>query len=182
MKPLHILEYNGAVRPRRASLDEISAIITGESSDLLVHLTMSPDGDITTVEVTASERTELAAELYRAQVAALRSVLDTALSLAQQADKIGGVSQSGIIIWPERAPYAEGAVRAWAEEHKLHVEDEAPPTKPGLWIRNMRVKLADSSWSEEVVRMQCPSVEIGEKSVAIEGMSVGVAAAFAEPF
>jgi hypothetical protein len=185
MKRYYIL-HGDDVRREPATLDEIRAFCDGKQptwrDDQLARVSLGDDGTISAVALTPDEIKELRGELDELRSAHLIRLLDAALALVGQ-EPLEGVwvagSGTGVTVWASEAPWACDVVRAWAVERGLHLHEEPPPTKrkswsPCTWVRTSPERLS----SRDVARIQWPEVDLGEKAIAVEGLSIGVAAAF----
>ncbi len=180
MKPLYIISRYSTreIRQRRASAEEIRDIIEGTSDEILARAAIDDDGDIQATPLTPDEIKGLAADLEQRERVQLVAILDHALGLVKLGAGLRGVSISDPIhIWPTDIQYAEDVIRDWAKERGLTVYDEPMPTDPKIkhWIRTMQVCLGESRYNGCVVRLQWPSVAIGEDVIAVEAMCHAVA-------
>jgi len=165
MRRLYVLDYADNVRRDRATPEEIRAFAErSQYAERLAHVTLGPDGEIIATLVTDMERGELLANLQADQSARLLALLDASRKLIDLAGDITGVmsSNSAIVVWVAKIPWAEQLIRDWATERGLDIQDESPPSDPKHehWIRTMRVG--------EIVRLQWPAVRLGADAIAAE--------------
>lgn len=177
MKPLYILS-NDDVRRERATMSEIRDFVRGERSwgRELARVEIDESGDITATPLTAEELQAIGRELDAAQAEQLRGVLDAAVVLSRTVRGIDGVSVGGfgmITVWADNAPWAEAVIVEWAEARRAEVVRSSPPRDAKTWYPDMIVKVD----GRDIVRVVWPSVELGEKALAVEVMANGIAQA-----
>jgi hypothetical protein len=166
MKAVHLIShFDGAVRPGKASADEIRDVLSGDSSETLAYVSLDDHGDLLVVALTPAQIEALRGELARLHLTQLRRVLDAALALMRTAAGMRGINaKENLTIWPEDAPYAEDVVRDWAAEHGLTVDDSSmPAVATKSWIRTMRVH--DNDKYSPLVRLQWPAIDINPSVV-----------------
>ncbi len=151
MKPIYILErYNdSAVRRQRATLDEIRAVVDGESSDRLAYVRFSDDGDIIATPLAEQDLAAIRDELSVEHERRIRHLLDSAVIVARAGRGLGGITVGMFGTWVVTIWIGDGdghestadVAFAWATEHGAEVNRNSPPTTPRRWRPDAEIKL-----------------------------------------
>ena len=151
MKTYHLIGYDGAIRPGKATADQILSVLDGHETDRLATVSIDDDA-IRAMPLTDAELGTLRAQVAERQAAELRIALDNVIAVRRAVEDLRGVSchNSMLTIYLEEAPHAEDIVRDWAERNALIVKDESPPSDAKKWTRSMRVQFDKHAWSDIV--------------------------------
>lgn len=166
MTPLYV-ETHGDLRGSRATADEIRTFVDGQNAsyERLVSIDIV-DGELVTKALTADELRELGQQLSRMQADAFRGLLEDVMRISKVAKDLAGVTflLAPMQVRSSEAPYAEKLILEWADKHGLDVEPSKPPTKPGRWVPELKVRL---KW-RTIVELTYPAREANTEAVVEE--------------
>lgn len=169
MKPLHLIDYQGNVRPGRVTIETITEVLEGRESDRLATVAID-DGAIVVTRLDAAALDALRIDLIERRRVALRGALDHALALTRTTEGLPGVRSGSmfsgsISIDLEASPWAEDVALAWAEERHLYLAGTPHPGRACEWTRSAEVRLDDQPYATAVVSLRWPKVRITDDEI-----------------
>jgi hypothetical protein len=162
MKNLCILDWNGNVRPGKATVEAIDDILGGGGGGDRLATVKLDDGALVATPLTERELEALRGEMGKRRRDALATALDLLLAAARACEGIRGVSLWNLSLNLDvgEAPWAEDVARLWADENDMHVADEPMPSKPGKWNRRAEIRIGADSWKPAIATLRWPEVNL----------------------
>lgn len=171
MKVLYLLSSDGGFR--RASSSQITDVLDGREASRIGTVTVDADGEAVPVVLTTAELDALREGLAGRRAAELEDGLDHALAARRRLEPINGVNMYGaaVSIYLEQAPWAEDAIRDWAERRALVVVDDPPPGATDRWTRHAHVNLGPEAWATSIITLVWPTVSLVAHDATLDGRS-----------